>query len=301
MVSRSLNEDTGVAMSGLTYQQKKAAVTARRLVKRGAAMLYGRFAVLIGAAVSAAAFMEQLEEFIQRDVNTLAYYVLRRAGLQIIPGDPLTKEGITEVIARQTGIEFTDIFSAEAVKRDLEKEGARRLEEATGLMVESLDRENLISAAQQIGLQIVANQAPSALAIAGFGQTARNVARDAYRENGIEKLTRTWSEHAKRWTHREAQRRWGAQNPTVWEWGDLGFEVRGRFRRRIKEKYVIRAWKRNNKQWRRIIKGKPITKPIIVYSFPAKQIGGKIRREPPLNMITLAELNRERARRKRWR
>jgi hypothetical protein len=287
--------------TGLTYSEKRQVVSVRRLVRKGAELLNARLAVLLSATVTARAITDIVDQFLERDLPVLVYWILRRAGLQIAPGDPLTPEGITAVVSRQTGVEFRDLTDIQKTREDIERAAAKRLEEASGLIVERFTRENLIKSAKQLAVQIVKNEAPGALGILGFGSQAQKVAKDAYREGGTDSLRRPWSEHLRRWNHREAQRRYDANHSQVWEWGHLGRTTnRGRFRRYVYEKELKKWWRKNKRQWRRMKKGLPTDGEIRWYSQPSPQFNGRIQRGNQA-LISLVELNRERARSKRWR
>jgi hypothetical protein len=235
---------------GMQARLLRNAVTARRVVRWSDRLLTSRLNQLAGIVATANAVEQIIDQVIDVDIPSMCYYLLNRVGVPILPSDPLSAEGVSAALSRKFGIVFRDITDVDKTIKDIEREAMNRIEAHTGLVLDGFDEQNLIKGAQDLLVKVVRNQAPSVLNVSAFAGECAKVAKDSYREGGLVVLKRPWSEHARRWNHREAQRRYGGRLGDTMVFEDLGkTSGAGKFKTSIKEARVEKLYAANKRRW----------------------------------------------------
>jgi hypothetical protein len=237
----------------------RSIVTAAALARVARESIAAKIAIWAVVVNEVADLAQRLEDWMREDFQLLVAWVLRRIGLPWLPGDELTKENLSRAISEVTGVTFRDITDGDTVKEDVELYARQRFEEATGVAVEKITQTYIQKAIKEAVLRELSQRSGNGLMAVYFLFRCQKAARESAREQSFDRLAHPFSECLRRWNKREAQRMYGTRHIQVWdEWANLCVRnAAGRVFVRVKAERVRRAWRRNNKTWRALIKGKP--------------------------------------------
>lgn len=234
--------------------------TRERAAKRAKDSLEQRVLRWTSVAFNVAYLIQEVRSWIQTELPVLARETLAKLGLSYGADDPLTIAGLTAVVSRDSGVPLRDLSDATKTLEDVEMFALATFREATGVDLTSLKPDEIREQIQALAVASAQQNAPPSLVLtAKFLRQMRNAARDAYRHGNTLSLGAPFSECLYRWHHREAQRTYGRAHIQRWEPDDVVSKrkVFGRYRT-VSEEKVQKAWRRNCRIWRKVLKGVPL-------------------------------------------
>ena len=241
--------------------------TKAKIAKRGTRKIISRF-LLVGNVLTVVGIIQTLRDWFNEDIPTVARETLRAMGLDYGDDDELSVAGFTSVVARQTGVPFTDLSDAEATKRDLASFAFEGMYQATGFRPTSLDPNQF---KQQLTDFVLAQIESPTNAIPGvdFVNQIKKVAKDAKRMESTTIAPLGWQTHLRLWNQREAQRSYGNTHKQVWSFANLVYRDHWTPHVRVvaKEETIKKAYSHNKRHvWMPMAKGDEPTAELIEFS-----------------------------------